>query len=167
MRFGDRLSKGPLRVLAPIFYAIFVLSILLWLALLPLFYLYGMLLCPMVWIEWRKQGKDALVIFLNSKHSEEWMVRLSPMIAGRAVFLNWSERKQWDRWSLAAQLFEIFGPHGMPEQFTQHSLPAVIVFRELRRPKTFTFGNRSKNLEEKLVQLHAALALGRNPVSAL
>jgi len=159
MRFGNILNKTPLGVLEPIFHAILVLSIFLYVALWPLFYLYGMLLCPMVWIEWGKQGKKALVIFLDSKHSEEWMARLSPLISDRAVFLNWSEHKQWDRWSLPAQLFDVFGPHGMPEQFTRNSLPAVIVFRNLRRPKSFTFGNRSKDLEEKLDQLRAELAL--------
>jgi hypothetical protein len=55
------------------------------------------------------------------------------------------------------QLFELFGPHGKPERFTEFSLPAVIVFRELRRPKTFTFGSRPKDLEEKLERLRAEL----------
>ena len=52
------LSKVPLGLLQPVFYTIFVLSILLYIALSPLVYLYGLLLCTMVWIEWKKEGKD-------------------------------------------------------------------------------------------------------------
>jgi len=148
----------PLGLLLPVFYAIFVLSILLYVALSPLSYLYGWLLCPMVWIEWEKQGKDVLVVLADSKHSEEWTARILPLIGDRAVFLDYSQRERWDHWSLPAQLFEIFGPHGVPERFTVYSLPAVIVFRKFHRPRKVTFGERSKDLEEKIEQLRAALA---------
>lgn len=149
----------PLGLLQPVFYAIFVLFILLYAALSPLVYFYGLLLCPMVWIEWEKQGKDVLVIQAESEHSREWMTRLSPLISNRAVILNWGQRKLWDRWSLPVQLYQVFGPHGMPERFTEFSLPSVILFRQLRRPKTFTFGTRAKDLETRLEQLRAALDL--------
>jgi hypothetical protein len=133
--------------------AIYVLSILL-------VFLYGLLLRPMVWIEWQKWGTDVLVIEAQSEHSREWMARLSPLVSGRAVFLNWNERGQWDNWSLPVQLFHVFGPQGMPERFTEHSLPAVIVFRQLRPPKRFTFRTRSKDLEATLEHLRAELDLG-------
>jgi hypothetical protein len=153
----EMMSKVPLRLLLPVFYAIFVLSIVLYVALSPLIYLYGLLLCPMVWIEWEKDGKDLLIIHAENAHSTDCMERLSPLISKRAVLLNWSQRKLWDRWTLPVQLFEVFGPHGMPEQFTEHSLPSVIVFKQLRRPKRFTFGERSKDLEERLEQLRVEL----------
>jgi hypothetical protein len=159
VRLREILNKAPLGLLQPVFYAIFFLSILLYVAFLPLSYLYGLLLCPIVWIEWGKQGKDVLVILAENDHSRAWMARLSPLISNRAVVLNWSERKRWDRWSLRVQLFEVFGPHGMPEQFTEFSLPSVVVFRQLRRPKKFTFGARAKDLEARLEQLSAALEL--------
>jgi len=168
-RLREILSKVPLKLslLAPVFYAIFVLSVLLYVALSPLIYLYGLLLCPMVWIEWERQRKDLLVIYAESNHSQEWMARLSPLISDRAVFLNWSERKRWDRWSLPVQLFDAFGPHWMPEQFTEFSLPSVIVFRKLRRPKRFNFGKRSKENEAILDQLQTALELSLNPIAPL
>ncbi|HYM74399.1 MAG TPA: hypothetical protein VE377_00350 [Candidatus Dormibacteraeota bacterium] len=144
-------------MLTPFFYLLFVLSILLYVVLSPFAYLYGLLRCCEVWIDWAKEGKDVLVIDLASDHSREWISRLKPLLGGRAVFLHWSERKGWDRRSLAPQLFEVFGPHGMPEMFTASSLPAAIVFQTLRRPKVFTFGARSKNLDEKFEQLRAAL----------
>ena len=153
------LNKISFKFLAPIFYLTFILSILLYVVLSPLIYLYGLLLCTQVWIEWAKQGKDAIVIQTESEHSQEWISRLLPLIGDRAFLLNYSERDRWDRWSLPAQLFEIFGPRGMPERFTPHSLPAVIVFRKFHRPRKFTFGERSKESEEKLNQLRAELVL--------
>jgi len=156
-RFREVFSKIPFGFLAPIFYFLFVSFILLYVALSPFVYLYGLLRCCEVWIDWARQGKDVLVIHLASDHSRDWISRLDPLTGGRAVFLNWSERKKWDRRSLAVQLFEVFGPHGMPEQFTAHSLPAVVVFRKLQRPKKFTFGEHCKDREGKLEELRAEL----------
>jgi hypothetical protein len=85
------------------------------------------------------------------------MAILSPLISNRAAHLNWTQRKSWERWSLPVQLFELFGPHGKPEQFTEGSLPAVVVFRQLHRPKQFTFGSRSKDLDKKLERLREEL----------
>lgn len=157
-RFRQILEKLPLRLLEPVFGAIFVASIFLYVALSPLIYVYGLLLCPMVWIEWEKQGKDVLVIDAESPHSRDLMGRISPLISNRAIFLNWSQREQWNRWSLPVQLFDVFGPHGMPERFTESSLPAVIVFRRLRWPKRFTFGRRAKDLDARLEDLRSELS---------
>jgi hypothetical protein len=158
-RLRDLASKVPFGLLVPVFYFLFFSSILLYAALSPLIYLYGMLCCAEVWIEWTKQGKDVLVIEFNSSHSREWMSRLLPVLSNRAVLINWSDREKWKRSALTTQLFSIFGPHGMPEQFTAHSLPAAIVFRTLRRPKVFTFGERSKDRDGKIDELRALLAL--------
>jgi hypothetical protein len=152
------LNKLPFRVLVPVFVLVNVLSILLYVMLLPLIYLYGLLLCSKVWIEWEKEGKDVLVLQADSKHSREWMSRILPLVGSRAVLLDYSQRHNWERWSLPVQLIQIFGPHGMPERFTVHSLPAVILFRRLHRPERFFFGGRSKNCEEKIERLRAALA---------
>jgi hypothetical protein len=152
------LNKFPFRVLLPVIVLISVLSILLYVMLSPLIYLYGLLLCSKVWIEWEREGKDVLIVQADSIHSREWMSRILPLVGGRAVLLDYSQRDRWERWSLPVQLVEIFGPHGVPERFTVHSLPAVILFRKLRRPEKFFFGGRSKNCEEKIERLRAALA---------
>ncbi len=152
------LNKVPFWFVVPFYYLLFVSSVLLYLVLSPLVYFYGLLRCCEAWIEWSKEGKDVLVVDCASEHSSEWMSRLVPLLGSRSALLHWSERKDWDRWSLAPQLFDIFGPHGMPEMFTASSLPAAIVFRKLLRlPKVFTFGAHSKNLEEKFEQLRGAL----------
>jgi hypothetical protein len=137
----------------------FYLSILLYVALSPLIFLYGLLLCPIVWIEWAKEGKDMLFIDKDGKYSREWIARILPMVGERAMFLNYSQHDRWERWSLVVQIFEIFGPHGMPERFTQYSLPAVILFRNLRLPRKFTFGEHCEDRETKLEQLRSELAI--------
>ena len=154
----DRLfDKVPLSFLAPFYYFFFVSAALLYLALSPFVYLYGLLRCCEVWIEWSRQGKDVLVVDEASEHSREWMSRLTPLLGSRSVLLHWSRSQDWDRASLAAQLFRIFGPHPTHEMFTSASLPLAIVFRKLRLPMVFAFAARSKNLEENFEQLRAAL----------
>jgi len=152
------LNKLPPGLAVLIVAALFYLSILVYLIALPLAGLYGLLLCPAVWIEWGRQGKDVLVVDVENEHCREWMAKILPLVSTRAVFLNYGARNRWDGKSLEAQLFAIFGPHPIPERFMPSSLPAVIFFQRLRRPKVFTFGNRSKGLEEKLEQLRSALA---------
>jgi hypothetical protein len=148
------LNRVPFTALVPIFYLVSVLSILLYIVLSPLIYLYGLMLCSRVWIEWAKQGKDVLVVHTDGEHTNQWLPRLRLVVGNRAVFLNYNER---DRWTLSAQLFGIFGPHAMPERFTPGILPAVMVFKRLRLPRKFTFGERSKGPEEKLEQLRSEL----------
>ena len=157
-RLRELQNKVPLGLLRPVFYATFVLSILLSIVFSPVFYLYG-LLCARVWVEREKQGKDVIVVHAASTHSLEWMVRLSPLISKRSLVLDWSQRKHWDRWSLPVQLFEVFGPHGMPERFTEFSLPSVILFPQLQKPRTFNFGERAKDLDLRLERLRAELDL--------
>jgi hypothetical protein len=80
------------------------------------------------------------------------------IVETRAVFLDYGQRHQWSRWSLAVQLFEIFGPHAIPESFTRFSLPVVILLKRNRKPKKFVFGARKKDREALLDQLRSELS---------
>jgi hypothetical protein len=154
----DLLNILFLRVGAPFFYLLFFSSILLFVVLSPFIYLYGLLLCSMVWIDWSKKGKDLLVVYSSSEHSEGWMTRLSPLIQDRAVLLDYTTRKTWPRTSPEVLLFEIFGPRPTTEFFLQFYLPCVIVFPMFRRPITFNFGTHPKDREERFEQLRITLA---------
>jgi hypothetical protein len=59
-----------------------------------------------------------------------------PLVRGRGVILNWSERKKWRRWSLAAHVFHIFGGR---REFNP------LVFRPLRRAEVLRFWQAFKN----------------------
>jgi hypothetical protein len=108
-------------------------------------------------MEWERERKDALLIYSDTDHSRDWMQRLEPLIGNRAVVLNWTDRKNWDRSALPSQLFEMFGPQGIPERFTAHSLPAVLLFRQLRHPERFLFGTHSRDTEENFQRLQVVL----------
>jgi hypothetical protein len=159
MRLPDILNKVRLKLLIPFFFLAFYTSILLYILFFLLAYVYGLLPCSQVWIEWKKEVKDALVVYTRGRHSQEWVPRIRDVVGTRAVFLNHDERDCWDRWSLPAQLFHIFGPHATQERFTGDNLPAVIVFKKMKAPKKFIFGKRSKDSDEKLERLRAELAL--------
>jgi hypothetical protein len=151
------LNNLPRSLGLPIVAVLFYLSILVYVVALPLAALYGLLLRPVVWIEWERRDKDVLVVDFDSAHSKEWMARILPVVGTRAVFLNYSNRDHWDRRSLEAQIFAIYGPHPIPERFMPGSLPAVIFFKRLRRPKVFNFGNHFKHHEDELERLRSEL----------
>ena len=55
-----------------------------------------------------------------------------PRLAGRAVIMNWSERRTWSRWSFPAHILRAFGGY---REFS----PLVVLFRPLKRAKVFRF----------------------------
>jgi hypothetical protein len=56
------------------------------------------------------------------------------------------------------QFFDCFGPKSIPEHLTPGLLPAVILLRKFRWPKTFSFGKRSREPVEKMNLLRLELA---------
>lgn len=161
MKLKQVLNRVPFKLLAPLFIFVNCLSIVLYLVLWPLAYLYGLLLCTRIWVEWGKQGKDVLLIYTRSVHSDDWMARILSLLGNRAVLLNYDEREHWNRWSPEVQLFGIFGPRSIPDRFTPELLPAAIIFRQFRAPKKLTFGERSKDREDRLEQLRSELTVGK------
>jgi hypothetical protein len=157
MHLREILNRVPFKLLIPFLFLAFYVPILLYVVLSPLIYLYGLLLCSRVWIEWEEQGKDVLIVHTDGEHSEEWMSRIRPVVGDRAVLLNYNERDRWDRWSLPVQLFEIFGPQTMPGDFRRYALPSVIFFRKLHRPRKFSFG-KPKDCETRLENLRSEIA---------
>ncbi len=156
MRFQNLADKLPFKVLVPFVYVLFYLSVLLYLFVWPPILLYGYLfVCPLAWAKWGKQGNDVLVVSDDTKESREWCDRIVPSVDGRAVFLDYNSRGDW---SLASQLFGIFGPHAIPESFNRFSLPTVIVLKRFHRPKKFIFGSRRTDRELLLQQLRSELS---------
>lgn len=114
------------------------LSILL-VVLLPLiaivlsvYFAAGALLYLAVWCWWCSSGRNTLLVYSNSpiwrEHIEQTLL---PRLEGRAVVLNWSERRNW-RPSLAVWAFRYFGG-------SRAYNPLAIVFRPFRLARTFRF----------------------------
>lgn len=107
--------------------------ILLALVAFGLSLLYGGALYLLVWLLWLPKGKDILFVYSDSPIWHEYMTTaILPLVKRRAVVLNWSERSKWPLWSLGVSVFYRFGGD---RDFN----PLVVLFRPLRRARTFRF----------------------------
>ena len=87
----------------------------------------------LVWTWWLPKGKDVLYVSSDSPIWKDYMENeILPLVAKRAVVLSWSDRSMWPNWSFAVRVFRTFG-HG------RNFNPMVVLFRPLRRAKTFRF----------------------------
>jgi hypothetical protein len=88
---------------------------------------------------WLPKGKDVLLVYSDSPIWHEYMTtQVLPLVEERAVVLNWSERKKWSHWSLAAAVFHHFGG---ADDFN----PLVLLFKPLRRANIYRFWSAFKD----------------------
>jgi len=145
----------PFKLMVPFFYVIFYLWILVVVLLSPLMMLYRAVICVLAWFMWVGPKQEFLVVFNGESKSSEYLTLLEALLAGRAIFLDYSQRQKWRWFSIPTQLFDCFGPNPIPKRFITLYLPAVILVRKFKWPKNFTFGERSK-CEEHLAALREA-----------
>ena len=87
----------------------------------------------LVWLLWSPQGKDVLLVSSDSPISGDSIdARIAPLVEGRAVRLNWSERKHWSKLSLPVLVFRLLGGEG-------NFNPMLVLFRPLRPALFFRF----------------------------
>jgi len=118
--------------------------------------LYRALLYLLVWALWLPRGKDILFVYSDSPIWHDYMsTQVLPLVQGRSVVLNWSERKKWSQWSLSVALFHHFGGAG---DFN----PLVVVFRPLRVARIFrfwsAFNDWKRGYREPVERLHQELS---------
>jgi hypothetical protein len=78
------------------------------------------------------RGTYIVVVYSNSPHWQTYFERqVLPAVQGRAVVLNWSERRRW-RWSLAVALFRVFGG-------SRNFNPLALIVRPFRWPRALRF----------------------------
>jgi hypothetical protein len=134
---GRRVGNAVLVVLVLPF--VFFLVLPLTLAAVALCFLHKVAVYTLVWVLWLPKGKDVLVVYSDSPIWRDYMsAEVVPLVQKRAVVLNWSGRKKWPRWSLAAHAFRTFGGR---LEFN----PMVVVFRPLRRAEVFRFWQAFKD----------------------
>jgi hypothetical protein len=112
---------------------------LLVIALLPIilatvliYFSWGLILSIAIWTLWGLRGNRTLFVYSNSPIWSEYIEQeIIPHIQGKAVILNWSERKTWKP-SLAVWAFHYFGGR-------RNFNPMAIVFRPFRLHGTFRF----------------------------
>ncbi len=109
----------------------------LWIALLifglVLYFAFGTSLYMAIRLSWLPRGKNTLFVYSNSPIWQAYMLeQVLPPIRKRAVVVNWSDRKQWKKWSLSTLAFRYF-------RGRRNFNPLVIVFKPLQTAKTFRF----------------------------
>src|SRR5579863_4878812 len=98
--------KVLLIVSAPVWVPFLLFLLLLLLIVVPLCYLV-VYLC--IWFSWLTRGRDILFVYSDSPVWRDYMLsEMLPMVEGRAVVLNWSERSAWKWWSLRVLAFRLF-----------------------------------------------------------
>jgi hypothetical protein len=87
----------------------------------------------LIWLWWLPTGKDVLFVSSDSPVWQEYMeTQILPLVARRAMVLNWSERSRWSKLSFTVRVFRTFG---RGRDFN----PMVVLFRPLRRARVFRF----------------------------
>ena len=116
------------------------LILLVLLVLLPIVLLalaaYGiaaLLLHLALWLVWVPSGRRVVFVYSNSPVWQQYIEEnILPRLPRRSVVLNWSERRQWSRWTLGYWVFRFFGGR---REFN----PLAVVVRPLRWTRVFRF----------------------------
>lgn len=86
-----------------------------------------------VWLSWLPHQKNTLFVYSNSPIWQAYMLeQVLPLMEKQAVVLNWSDRKQWKKWSLSTLAFRYF-------RGRRNFNPLIIVFKPLQKARIFRF----------------------------
>ena len=126
------------RVLPSIWRVLVVVAIaLVFLPLVPLliatYFAYASVLQMVIWACWCTRGVNVLLVYSDSPNWHEYFkANIIPRLPASAVVINWSERRNWKRWSLPTIAARFFGG-------TREFNPMVVVFRPLHWANTYRF----------------------------
>ena len=137
----------PLWLMLVLYYGSLLLSLTLCIVFSPLILAYALALFCSVWLRWHPRGKDVLTVVANVPSCQERMKGVLPLLGSRSEFLNWSERRTWERWSLTVRLFRLHAFFGPVPFRREQTLPLVMIFRRFRWPKKFDFSKRENDVD--------------------
>jgi len=138
---------------------IWIPGLLIMLALMVMYYL---LLNMYAWIVWLPKGQRVLFIFSDSPIWHDYIQsNIIPRIEHCSVILNWSQRKQWPKYTFPIMAFRFLGGERAYN-------PLAIIFRPMKTAKiirlweafkSYKHGD-SKPLEQAEAELFKALKIG-------
>ena len=156
----------PFWLVSVLYYGSILVSLTLCLVLSPVILVYWLFLCWRISHEWRRAGKDVLVVFADTPSSKQRMEQVLPVVASRSELLNFSEQERWGKWSIGPQVFRFYSFFG-PQPFRlKSSLPVVFVFRRIYWPTIFSFGGLQTS-EAQILNLRQELGADEKPASPI
>lgn len=131
-RLRDRLFVGLLILLG-------IIALPFGLLYLVVLSSYGLLLCTAIWTLWGR--RRVLFVYSDSPVWKDFLeAEVLPRIRDRAVVLNWSDRKNWNQWSLAALAFHRFAG-------SQDFNPVAMIFLPFRSVKVLRYWKAFKDFK--------------------
>lgn len=117
--------------------------------------LYGVVLNVAIWVLYCSRGIRVLFVYSNSPIWQEYLEeRVIPRLPENAIVLNWSERRNWKRFSLSVRAFHHFGGD---REFN----PLAVIFRPFGRTRIIrfwrAFKDYSRGNEDPLKRVEAEL----------
>jgi hypothetical protein len=134
----------------PIVIGIVILLLPVVLLLLVTYFAYAIMLQIVIWICWPTRGVNVLLVYSDSPNWRGYIeVNIIPRLPSSAVTINWSDRRNWKRFSLPVMAARFFGG-------SREFNPMVVVFRPFRWAKTYRFWQPFKDYQHgKPEPLHA------------
>ena len=131
-----------------------VVVVLLLIPLVPLllatYFTYAIVLQMVIWTCWSTRGVNVLLVYSDSPNWHDYIeTNIIPRLPSSTVAINWSERRNWKRFSLPVMAARFFGG-------SREFNPMVVVFRPFHWAKTYRFWKPFKDYKHgKMEPLHA------------
>ena len=134
----------------PVAVAVVLLLIPLVPLLLATYFAYAIVLQMVIWMWWSTRGVNVLLVYSDSPNWHDYIeTKIIPRLPSSNVAINWSERRNWKRFSLPVMAVRFFGG-------SREFNPMVVVFRPFHWAKTCRFWKPFKDYKHgKAEPLHA------------
>jgi hypothetical protein len=118
--------------------------------LLATYFAYAIVLQMVIWTCWSTRGVNVLLVYSDSPNWQEYIeTNIIPRLPSSTIAINWSDRRNWKRFSLPVMAARFFGG-------SREFNPMVVVFRPFHWAKTYRFWRPFKDYRHgKSEPLHA------------
>jgi hypothetical protein len=123
----------PYIVRLPMAFAVVLLLLPLVPLLLATYFAYAIVLQMVIWTCWSTRGVNVLLVYSDSPTWRDYIeTNIIPRLPSSTVAINWSDRRNWKRFSLSVMAARFFGG-------SREFNPMVVVFRPFHWAKTYRF----------------------------
>ena len=134
----------------PVLVAVILLLLPLVPFLLATYFAYAIVLQAVIWICWSTRGVNVLLVYSDSPNWHDYIeTNIIPRLPSSTVTINWSDRRNWKRFSLPVMAARFFGG-------SREFNPMIVVFRPFHWAKTYRFWQPFRDYKHgKTEPLHA------------